>query len=91
MATFFEHKRPRQFEYKPRFYDPKKEQLEQLKAKYGENNGETYNRRINFRKAMEEQKKDKIGAPISMSKILLFACIIVCLVYVLCEIVLKWA
>ncbi len=33
--AFFSPKKPRKFEYKPRFYDPKKEELEQLKAKYG--------------------------------------------------------
>lgn len=88
--SFFEHKRPRQFEYKPRFYDPKKEQLEQLKAKYGEQNGETYSRKINFREAMQAQKKEKISSSISPSKILLYACIIVAALYFLIMVVEKW-
>ena len=47
--AFFSPKKPRKFEYKPRFYDPKKEELEQLKAKYGPIEGESFKRRINFR------------------------------------------
>ncbi|MBQ9311914.1 MAG: hypothetical protein IJ213_02595 [Bacteroidales bacterium] len=81
--ALFQYKRPRQFEYKPRFYDPKKEQLEQLKAKYGENQGEDYSRKINFRKVFEQQKAEKIKSPISSSKIILYACIVVILIYVI--------
>lgn len=87
--AFFEHKRPRQFEYKPRFYNPEKERLEQLKAKYGEI-GETYNRKINFRQALNEKKEEKIGTKISVSKIVLYACIVVILLYVLLMVVEKW-
>lgn len=87
--SFFEHKRPRQFEYKPRFYNPDKERLDQLKAKYGEI-GETYNRRINFRAAMKEKKEEKIGSKIPIGKILLFACLAVVLIYILLYFVEKW-
>lgn len=54
--AFFKTRKPRQFEYKPRFYNPQKEELENLKKKYGEVEGESYNRRINFRAAMNEKK-----------------------------------
>ena len=32
--AFFKTRKPRQFEYKPRFYDPKKEELECSKARF---------------------------------------------------------
>ena len=38
-----------------------KEELERLKAKYGDNEGEAYKRRIDFRSAMKAQKDKKIG------------------------------
>lgn len=88
--AFFKTGKPRQFEYKPRFYDPKKEELEQLKAKYGDKEGESYDRRINFRKAFEDKKKEKLGKPISIGKILLFATLAIALLYVLLTIVEHW-
>jgi len=60
--AFFNIRKPRQFEYKPRFYDPKKEELENLKKKYGQIEGESYSRRINFRNAMQEKKDEKMKA-----------------------------
>jgi len=87
--AFFEYKRPRQFEYQPRFYNPDKERLEQLKAKYGEI-GETYNRRINFREALKEKKAEKIGSKIPVSKIILYACVLVVLLYVIAEFLSRW-
>lgn len=90
MALFFEHKRPRQFEYQPRFYDPKKERLEQLKAKYGEQQGETFNRRINFRAALKEKQDEKLGSKVPISKIVVYACIVVILLYVILEFLARW-
>lgn len=86
---FFEVRKPRQFTYKPHFYDPDKEELEQLKAKYGPI-GETYKRKIDFRAAMNEKKEKKIDKPFPISKILLFACAIVAILYFLILIVEKW-
>ena len=40
--SLFQTRKPRQFEYKPRFYDPQKEELERLKAKYGDVEGMEY-------------------------------------------------
>lgn len=79
---FFEVKKPRQFNYKPRFYDPEKEELENLKAKYGEKTGESYKRKIDFRQAMESQRKKKIGKPSSFLRVILIACVILILIYV---------
>lgn len=89
MGIIFTVRKPRQFNYKPRFYDPKKDELEQLKAQYG-SIGETYNRKINFRKAMEEKKEKKISKPFPMTKILLIACLVVGLIYILMTFVEKW-
>lgn len=89
MGIVFTVRKPRQFNYKPRFYDPQKDELEQLKAKYGPI-GETYNRKISFRKAMEEKKEKKISKPFPMTKILLFACLVVALIYFLITFVEKW-
>ena len=86
----FETRKPRRFEYKPRFYDPNKEQLEQLKAKYGEIEGESYKRRIDFRSAMKEKKEDKIGKPASLFRVFLIATIITGLLYFLLNYVEKW-
>lgn len=88
--ALFETRKPRKFEYKPRFYNPDKEQLEQLKAKYGEIEGESYKRRIDFRSAMQSKKEDKIGKPASLFRVLLIACIITILLYVLLMVVEKW-
>ncbi len=85
----FEVRKPRQFKYKPRFYDPDKEELEQLKAKYGPI-GQEYKRKIDFRSAMNEQKKKKIDKPFPISKILLFACAIVIVLYILIFVVERW-
>jgi len=86
----FETRKPRRFEYKPRFYDPNKEQLEQLKAKYGEIEGESYKRRIDFRSAMKEKKEDKIGKPASLFRVFLIVTIITGLLYFLLNYVEKW-
>ncbi|MGP1514940.1 MAG: hypothetical protein ACTTJH_03175 [Bacteroidales bacterium] len=89
MGIAFNVRKPRQFNYKPRFYDAKKDELEQMKAKYGPI-GESYNRKISFRKAMEEKKEKKISKPFPVTKILLFACLIVFLIYLLISFVEKW-
>lgn len=90
IMAFFKTNKPRSFEYKPRFYDPKKEELEQLKAKYGSGQGESYSRRINFRKAFEEKKKEKMSKRFPIGKILLFATLAIVLLYVLLTIVEHW-
>ncbi|MDR1724844.1 MAG: hypothetical protein LBR28_00415 [Bacteroidales bacterium] len=82
--------KPRRFEYKPRFYDPNKEELEQLKAKYGPIEGEKYKRRIDFRSAMKEKKKEKMAKPISILKMLLYAFIAIAMIYVLLTFVETW-
>ncbi|MDR1005538.1 MAG: hypothetical protein LBL74_01555 [Bacteroidales bacterium] len=87
---FLKINKPRQFEYKPRFYDPKKEELEQLKAKYGPIDGERYKRRIDFRSAMNEKKEEKLSKPFSMLKILIYAVVAVGLIYFLLYFVERW-
>ncbi|MDD2530810.1 MAG: hypothetical protein PHN41_06220 [Bacteroidales bacterium] len=88
--AFFNPKKPRKFEYKPRFYDPKKEELEQLKAKYGPIEGESYKRRINFRQAMQEKKDEKINKPIPILRIILIASLLMIALYFLLTFVEKW-
>lgn len=88
--AFFSPKKPRKFEYKPRFYDPKKEELEQLKAKYGLIEGESFKRRINFRQAMHEKKDEKIGKPISILRIILIASLLLVALYFLLTFVERW-
>ena len=88
--NFLRTRKPRQFEYKPRFHNPEKEKLEQLKAKYGPIEGERYKRRIDFRSAMKEKKDEKIGKPISFMKILLFTFLAVALLYFLLVFVERW-
>lgn len=89
MGISFNVRKPRQFTYKPRFYDPQKDELEQLKAKYGPI-GDSYKRKIDFRAAMEKKKQEKIDKPFPMTKILLFACVVVVLIYFLIAFVEKW-
>ncbi|MBP3254099.1 MAG: hypothetical protein J6M30_06295 [Bacteroidales bacterium] len=89
MGIVFNVRKPRQFNYKPRFYDPKKDELEQLKAKYGPI-GDKYKRKIDFRAAMNKKKEEKLSKPFPVTKILLFACVVVMLVYVLIYFVEKW-
>ncbi|MCH3924386.1 MAG: hypothetical protein LKE30_05670 [Bacteroidales bacterium] len=86
----FQVKKPKKFEYKPRFYDPQKEELEQLKAKYGPITGERYKRKIDFRQAMNDKKVEKISKPISAIRIILFACVVIILVYIVIFVVEKW-
>lgn len=88
--AFFNIRKPRQFEYKPRFYDPKKEELENLKKKYGQVEGELYNRKINFRKAMNEIKDEKMKTPIPALKIIFYVSIAMLLVYILLTFIEKW-
>jgi cytochrome c-type biogenesis protein CcmH/NrfG len=88
--SFFKTPKPRKFEYKPRFYDPKKEELEQLKAKYGPIEGNSYNRRINFRQAMQEKKDEKIKKPIPITKIILIAAVLMIALYFLLTFVETW-
>ncbi|MDD3724176.1 MAG: hypothetical protein PHV83_01445 [Bacteroidales bacterium] len=88
--AFFNIRKPRQFEYKPRFYDPKKEELENMKKKYGQIEGESYSRRINFRNAMQEKKDEKMKLPIPASKIILYTSIAMILVYLLLTFIEKW-
>ena len=66
------------------------EQLEQLKAKYGEIEGESYKRRIDFRSAMKEKKEAKLGKPASLLRVFLIATIITGLLYFLLHYVEKW-
>lgn len=90
MGIVFNVRKPRQFNYKPRFYDPNKEEIKELEAKYGPI-GDIYNRKISFRKAMEEKKEKKISSkPFPMTKILLIACLVVALIYFLMTFVEKW-
>lgn len=88
--SIFQTRKPRRFEYKPRFYDPDKEELERLKAKYGQSEGESYKRRIDFRSAMKEKKDEKLGKPVSALKIILIASIVAGLLYFLLFIVETW-
>lgn len=88
--SIFQTRKPRRFEYKPRFYDPDKEELERLKAKYGQSEGESYKRRIDFRSAMKEKKDEKLGKPISALRIILIASIVAGLLYFLLFIVETW-
>ncbi len=88
--AFFKTQKPRRFEYKPRFYDPKKEELEQLKAKYGSIEGESYKRRIEFRKNMQDKKDEKIGKPVPALKIILIASLLMLALYLFLTFVEKW-
>lgn len=88
--AFFNLRKPRKFEYKPRFYDPQKEELERLKKKYGPIDGESYNRRINFRAAMQDKKDEKMKLPIPASKIILYTSLAMILVYLLLTFIEKW-
>lgn len=81
--AFFNVRKPRRFEYKPRFYDKKKEELEALKSKYGEIEGESYKRRIDFRQAMKEKKNEKLGKPIPATKIILIISLLMLALYLL--------
>lgn len=88
--AIFRTRKPRKFEYQPRFYDPKKEELENLKKKYGEIEGESYNRRISFRESMQEKKDEKLKSPIPIFRILLFTAIAMILIYILLTVIEKW-
>lgn len=88
--AFFSPKKPRKFEYKPRFYDPKKEELEQLKAKYGPIEGESFNRRISFRKTMQDKKDEKMKKPIPAIKIIFIASLLLLALYILLTVIEKW-
>lgn len=88
--AFFKTKRPRRFEYKPRFYDQKKEELERSKARFGSIEGESYNRRINFRESMNEKKHEKLRRPIPATKIILYASLAMIAIYLLLTFIEKW-
>lgn len=88
--SLFETRKPKRFEYKPRFYNPDKEELEQLKAKYGNNEGESYKHRIDIRSAMKEKKEEKLGKPVSALRIIFIACLIVAILYFLLYVVETW-
>ncbi|MCK9164061.1 MAG: hypothetical protein WCR29_03395 [Bacteroidales bacterium] len=88
--AFFQTRKPRKFEYKPRFYDSKKEELEKLKAQYGEIEGTSYKRRIDFRQAMNEKKDDKLRKPIPASKIIIIASLLMAAIYFLLTYIEKW-
>lgn len=88
--AFFQTRKPRKFEYKPRFYDPDKEELENLKAKYGEIEGKSYKRRIDFRQAMKDQKDIKLRKPVPASKIIIYTSIAIAAVYLLLTYIEKW-
>ncbi|MDR0971193.1 MAG: hypothetical protein LBM25_02270 [Bacteroidales bacterium] len=88
--AFFQTRKPRRFEYKPRFYNPQKEELEQLKAKYGEIEGKNYKRRIDFRRAMNEKKDEKLRKPVPMIKIVLIASVVSLALYFLLTYIEKW-
>lgn len=88
--SLFQTRKPRQFEYKPRFYDPQKEELERLKAKYGDVEGTEYKRRIDFRSAMKTKKEEKIGKPVSGLKIILIASLIIAILYFLLYVIETW-
>lgn len=82
--------KPRKFEYKPRFYDSNKEELEQLRAKYGKKEGEAYKRRIDIRAAMEEHRNQRLKKPFPILKIMLYILLSVGLVYLLLRVVETW-
>lgn len=88
--AFFKTRRPRQFEYKTRFYDPKKEELERSKERFGKIEGQAYNRRINFRESMNEKKHQKLKKPIPITKILLYASLAIVAIYLLLTFIEKW-
>lgn len=88
--AFFKTRKPRQFEYKPRFYDPKKEELERSKERFGNIEGQSYNRRINFRESMNEKKHQKLRKPIPITKILLYASLAIVAIYLLLTFIEKW-
>jgi uncharacterized membrane protein YvbJ len=88
--AFFKTRKPRQFEYKPRFYDPKKEELEISKERFGNIEGQLYNRRINFRDSMNEKKHQKLKKPIPIAKILLYASLAMIAIYLLLTFIEKW-
>ena len=64
--------------------------MERLKAKYGQSEGESYKRRIDFRSAMKEKKDEKLGKPVSALKIILIASIVAGLLYFLLFIEETW-
>lgn len=88
--AFFKTRKPRQFEYKPRFYDPKKEELERSKERFGNIEGQSYNRRINFRESMNEKKHQKLRKHIPITKILLYASLAIIAIYLLLTFIEKW-
>lgn len=88
--AFFKTRKPHQFEYKPRFYDPKKEELEHSKAWFGNIEGQSYNRRINFRESMNEKKHEKLRKPIPITKILLYASLAIITISLLLTFIEKW-
>ncbi|MDD4002029.1 MAG: hypothetical protein PHU35_04495 [Bacteroidales bacterium] len=54
-----------------------------MKSKYGEIEGESYKRRIDFRQAMNEKKNEKLGKPIPATKIILIMSLLMLALYLL--------
>lgn len=62
-STFFKQNKNKQYNYTPRYYDERKERLDNLKRKYGkldeEESGEKVYRRTNFRDDWKQNSKIK--------------------------------
>jgi len=81
IGNFFKQRPHYVFNYKPRFYDARKERLEALKKKYDKKNqnNETHRIPVNFREAWKNNKKKSDNK--STLRIAIIITILVFLVY----------
>ncbi len=78
-STFFKQNKNKQYNYTPRYYDERKERLDNLKRKYGkldEESGEKVYRRTNFRDDWKQNSKIKTN---QNTRIRLFVILIILL------------
>ncbi len=80
LFSFFKTPRHQRFEYKPRFYDPQKEKVEQiLKNARGEGSSDTELAKTRIANAFKRRSKSHISTKQAMRKsnFLLFAIIVI--------------
>ena len=80
LFSFFKTPRHQRFEYKPRYYDPRKEKIDQIvKSARGESNSDTELAKTRISSAFRRRTKSHISTKQSMRKsnILLLAIIVI--------------
>ncbi len=77
LPTIFKQRKTRSFDFKPRYYDERKERIEELKKKYNNNADGQSKSRADFRYEMSSEWRGMRSGNIKNSNSRLFAIIVV--------------